>query len=1053
MKKNSVNVVWRSLLFYSFVVSGILIFKCDRAFSQITPDSTLGAESSTVNPRDANSESIDGGAVRGQNLFHSFQEFNVGEDRGVYFANPNAVSNIFSRVTGSNVSNILGTLGVDGAANLYLINPNGIVFGENSSLDVQGSFTATTADAIEFSEGGLFSAVAPGESLLTISVPLGLQFGSTPGSIINRSFVQDETEEFVGLQVLTGENLTLVGGEIRFEAGEATARGGNVNIGGLGAAGTVDINDDDTLSFPDDVERADVTFNNAADVDVRGMGGGNINLHARNAFIEVGDFGSSQIRAGIDSDSISPEAQAGNINIDTTDNLSVADSTILNKVDFQAVGNAGNINIDTGSLTLNDGGRISTTTEGTGNAGEINITASNSIIIDGISADLDECVFCENSDGSNSGVFSLVTSDALGSAGRITISANSLTLTNGGRIDATTLSEGNSGKIDIIVTEDITVNGADVDPSDITGNFFDPDFLRDSSIALSPSGIFSRVNSTATGNAEGIAISANTLDISNRGEINASISGQGNSGEIDIVVTDDITINNSGGISSLVNSEGVGNAGDIIISTRSLAVTDAGRINASTLGEGNAGDIKITATDSIAVDGTNSDGFISFISSGVFSEAIGNGGNLTIDTNRLIVKDGGVIVASTLSDNSERGGNLKINATESVEVLGTTEESNSPSSISTETQSSGIAGNLQISTQRLSILDGGTVNANTSGSGRGGSLTIDAFETVEIIDGSSDGQFSSSISADTRSSGNAGNITIETRDLVAEGGGFVGSAAREGSSGNAGNITIDVSNSIELIGLVPERNRPSGISAAVSPNGSGDGGNVFIETRRLSIKDGAGILVNNLGSGQAGILTVNATDSVEMFGTSGGGDLNVASGFDATGEGGNLTIETGRLSIRDGSRVFLNTLGEADAGRIEIKASDSIEITGISLDTQLPSQIDASSGLIPDLIDDSLIQFIPGFTGEGGDIVIQTASLNLSNGAQINAAASGSGDAGNIFINVDELLAVTGGNISTETLQSSGELSILLPKIFAFVETATFARMLVTVSMMEAISP
>ncbi|MGL5834198.1 MAG: filamentous hemagglutinin N-terminal domain-containing protein, partial [Waterburya sp.] len=121
MKKNSGNVVWRSLLFNSFVVSGILSFECDRAFSQITPDNTLGAESSVVNPRDATSESIDGGAVRGQNLFHSFEEFNVGKDRGVYFANPDAVTDIFSRVTGGNVSNILGTLGVDGAANLFLI--------------------------------------------------------------------------------------------------------------------------------------------------------------------------------------------------------------------------------------------------------------------------------------------------------------------------------------------------------------------------------------------------------------------------------------------------------------------------------------------------------------------------------------------------------------------------------------------------------------------------------------------------------------------------------------------------------------------------------------------------------------------------------------------------------------------------------------------------------------------------------------------------------------------------------------------------------------------
>lgn len=311
MKKNFGDTVWRSLLFNSLVVSGVLIFKCDRAFSQVTPDDTLGDESSVVNTRDATSDSIDGGAVRGQNLFHSFEEFNVGEDRGVYFSNPEAVTDIFSRVTGNNVSNILGTLGVDGAANLFLINPNGIVFGEGASLDVQGSFTATTADGIEFDEQGFFSAVNPQDSVLTISVPLGLQFGSSPGMIINRSFVLDNTGDNVGLQVPAGENLTLVGGDVSFEAGEATARGGNIEIGGLGAAGTVAFNDDGGLSFPDNVAKADVSLSNAADADVRGTSGGSVNINANNLTLETGEFGGSSIRAGITADSTSTEEDAG----------------------------------------------------------------------------------------------------------------------------------------------------------------------------------------------------------------------------------------------------------------------------------------------------------------------------------------------------------------------------------------------------------------------------------------------------------------------------------------------------------------------------------------------------------------------------------------------------------------------------------------------------------------------------------------------------------------------------------------------------------------------
>ena len=453
MNRNSGDVVWRSLLFNSLVVSGILSFSCDRGFAQITPDDTLGDESSVVNPRDASSESIDGGAIRGQNLFHSFQEFNVGEDRGVYFANPDAITNIFSRVTGNDVSNILGTLGVDGAANLYLINPNGIVFGEGASLDVQGSFTATTADGIEFGEQGFFSVVNPTESVLTISVPLGLQFGSNPGSIINRSFVEDNTGEKVGLQVPAGENLTLVGGDVSFEAGEATAKGGNIEIGGLSAAGTVTFNDDGSLNFPQDVARTDISLSNAADVDVTGTGGGRVNINAHSLNVEAGESGSSSIRAGITADSTSTEAQAGDISINATDNIIIVDeSFVFNQVAPEARGNAGNVSISTinlslsgggqvgafatgqgnagnvtiftNELTLSDGARVDTSTFGKGNAGNVKIRATGNITADG-----------ETSAGLSSGAASNVEEFAIGDGGNISITTNNLTLINGARVD------------------------------------------------------------------------------------------------------------------------------------------------------------------------------------------------------------------------------------------------------------------------------------------------------------------------------------------------------------------------------------------------------------------------------------------------------------------------------------------------------------------------------------------------------------------------------------------------------------------------------------------
>ena len=169
--------------------------------AQITPDDTLGAEASVVTPdvsiQGDLADQIEGGAVRGDNLFHSFQEFNVNTGQRVYFANPSGIENILGRVNGGNLSNIDGLLGVNGGANLFLLNPNGIVFGPNAELDIRGSFLASTGDRFTFADGSGFSATNPqAGALLTVSVPLGVQYGVNPGSIINQgdlSVVQDLT--------------------------------------------------------------------------------------------------------------------------------------------------------------------------------------------------------------------------------------------------------------------------------------------------------------------------------------------------------------------------------------------------------------------------------------------------------------------------------------------------------------------------------------------------------------------------------------------------------------------------------------------------------------------------------------------------------------------------------------------------------------------------------------------------------------------------------------------------------------------------------------------
>jgi filamentous hemagglutinin family protein len=155
--------------------------------------------------------------------------------------NPSGIQNILTRVTGGQVSNILGTLGVEGSANLFLLNPNGIVFGPNARLDVRGSFLGTTANSFVFPQGIEFSATNPqAPPLLTINVPIGLQFGSQPGRITSFAVSRNEQGSAVnGLSVGFGSSLSLIGGEIALDGSFLFVPNGRVQLGAVGGDTTV----------------------------------------------------------------------------------------------------------------------------------------------------------------------------------------------------------------------------------------------------------------------------------------------------------------------------------------------------------------------------------------------------------------------------------------------------------------------------------------------------------------------------------------------------------------------------------------------------------------------------------------------------------------------------------------------------------------------------------------------------------------------------------------------------------------------------------------------
>jgi filamentous hemagglutinin family protein len=424
MHKNLSGVTFP--LLGSLTVSGILIFSHNQVLAQITPDNTLGNESSVVNTRDATSDSIDGGAIRGQNLFHSFQEFNVDAGRGVYFANPEAVTNIFSRVTGNDVSNILGTLGVDGAANLFLINPNGIIFGEGASLDVQGSFAATTADGIEFGEQGFFSASNPeSPKLLTINPSAYLFNQIAPGAIANNSRAAAGKDlsgiDVFGLRVPNGKSLSLIGGDVSMDGGWAIANGGHIELGGLRAPGSIGIQSNGnnfSLSFPNGVQLGDISLNNGAIVGVIGEGGGSIAANAQNLEILAG----SEFYAGIGLGLGTTNAQAGDITINTR-NLIVRDS------------------------------QLSTIVYGEGNAGDFKIIASDSVELSGEIPDKEQ----GNAEGilatNPGGILATIDITGKGKSGNIYLETRNLSVSDGSKVQVATFGEGDAGNLFIRADE------------------------------------------------------------------------------------------------------------------------------------------------------------------------------------------------------------------------------------------------------------------------------------------------------------------------------------------------------------------------------------------------------------------------------------------------------------------------------------------------------------------------------------------------------------------------------------------------------------------------
>ena len=877
------NLLQKSLL------SSFLILASTPVKAQITPDNTLGKESSQLNQNvlinGLNADKIDGGATRGSNLFHSFSQFNINDGQRVYFANPSGVLNILSRVTGGSASNILGTLGVDGAANLFLMNPNGILFGQNASLDVRGSFVGTTANALAFGNQGVFSATNPeAPPLLTIN-PSALLFNQ-----INRSGIINRSR-----QIATPGSFYLIGGDIIFDSGVAASLGNRLELGAVAGKGTVELigsGNQMQLAFPESLPKADIVLQNNAFALT--IGGGAISINSGNLSLFGNSFISAVLFAG--------EGQSGLATGDVIVNAT-GDVTLDNVSNITS--RSGDIELQTRSLTLTNGGNVGTQSSGRGNSGNLLVNASDSVTLSGITTLINP----QNGETITTGSRLATSAFGNGNSGQLTINTQRLSIKDGGDITTTSGELGRGGNLTINAKDFLEVVGRSPNsPSTISTSSF------------------------GTGDAGSLNISAGHLSIRDGAQVSTGTSGAGKGGNLTVNASGSVEVIGASAtgllnsrLSTSANQGLTGNAGDLTINTQNLLVRDGGLVDAVTSGQGKGGNLTVNATGKVEAIGTSVDGGLPTIfSTSAQLGSTGDAGDLTINAQHLFIRDGAQIGASTFD--MGKAGNLTVNASKKVELSGANADGRFVSGLGASVQqgSTGNAGSLTIKTQDLLVRDGARVSTATLGAGRAGDLTINAENLVELIGTSVDGSYGGLIAAaGVGSIGDAGNLKITTQNLLVRDGAQV--LASTFSSGRGGNLTVNASESVQLIGQSANSNFLSGLFASSEKGATGNAGNLTVNTQSLLVRDGAQVIASTFNSGKGGNSTVNADSSIQLIGKSANNEFSsglfASAERNSTGDAGDLNVNTRNLLVRDGAGVFVNSSGTGNAGILTINAN------------------------------------------------------------------------------------------------------------------------------------
>ncbi|WP_218776684.1 filamentous hemagglutinin N-terminal domain-containing protein, partial [Nostoc sp. T09] len=977
-------------------ISSVITTLTDSARAQITPDGTLGAESTKLTPN-ANVQGlpatlIEGGATRGINLFQSFLEFNIGDGQRVYFANPAGIENILTRVTGSDPSKIFGTLGVDGKANLFFLNPNGIVFGPNARLDVTGSFLATTANSFGFENGLKFSATNPEAApLLTVSLRPGLQFGANQSASISNSGNLSVGQDLA----LIASNLDLQG---RLQAGRdltllaqdtvkvrdtvanpfIASASNQLIVQGYRAVDIFALNHPESGLF----SGADMVLRSPNTVagDAHYWAGGNFRIEQLDGNLgNLSSPGDPIIRASGDVSFNRYQGASlhilagGSVNIGSL-TITGADATNPANSITENVPLSTSLPNGTNSVAINGGGeptldiRAGTTAFGTprltpnpipgaigiinpnapSSSADINIGSIANLNYSGTGEPIKGKILLTNQYAAN-GLPGNIKTGAIATFGDVTIDSRGDIVTN----EAIDISSGidSNNNIQFIANKNILIGG-DLLSYSHTGNGGNITLIsKNGSIDITAGTI-------ASDTYDGVA-----------GDVNLQAAGDvylGNilGGNINILAGGLFTLDNV-----FVRSEtyGSGNAGNIDVAAQSVFLNNGAQLRSISYGSGNSGNITVKAQDILSLTG-NGDQDELPTPSAIFTLAnlnsTGNGGDINITTNLLVMRDGSEILANNFGWGTDtKAGNITIRATGKISLDGYRVRQN-------DIPGTGIASNVSF-----------------FGYGKQG-----------------------------------GTIDIASAALDLTNSGSIASNLERGANGQGGNIKLNIGGDILISGV--GQAGPSGIFALTQPTSVGNGGTIEVKAGgTISLQNGAEVKTDNNGSGLAGSIKITAGDkvSVENSNVTSESNYNNESQFYSTID---IAATKGSVFLNQ-ARLSTTNLGLGFAGDISISARDEISILNNS---NPPDRLESekkgifSNGNLGNIFIGSYPEDSPLIPKK---VTIDNSFLTTSNRVEGNNSENIlAKDAGNIIVKTLGDLFLTSSNLETATYGSGSGGSI-----------------------------